>query len=346
MNRFRLGIIGTGKITESAHLPAALASPEIELVALIDPAKARAGRLAREYGLSPKIAASVEEVADAVDGVVIATPNHTHEPLAVQCINSGIAVLVEKPLAISVEEGERIAEAAKQKGVVAAVGYSTRFRDNTRLVKEVIENQTFGPVRSFAYQFGTVGGWGTYSSYIMDRSSAGGGVLVITGAHFLDRALYFFGTPDWTEFADDSCGGPEANACVRFFYDNTENLKGHAFFSKTTALAPGLVLETERGYVTLPETDTGSVTFRPHDDQTLEMTLQCRSESPYAPDADVFQRQLEDFVNSCRTGSDPMVTAEAGVESLKLIRQLYSVRKPMPDNWYGAGVMAEMTRCA
>lgn len=347
MQSFRLGIVGMGKITQSAHLPAALASECVNLVALIDPVEERSSQIAQSYGVSPSIASSIDEVAEQLDGVIIASPNHTHAPLALQCLNSGIAVLIEKPLAISVEEGQTIVAASKQNSVVAAVGYCTRFRDNTRLIREVLRDKYFGNVRSFAYQFGSAGGWDTYSSYILDKKTAGGGVLIVTGTHFLDRVLDFFGKPTRVEYEDDSSGGPEANACAKFFYDAPDNsFSGYAFFSKTTALPPGLTIETEKGYLILPESDDGAVLFRPHDNQSIQMTVTQQSKSPCPKTADVFQRQLEDFVAACMTGSVPMVSAEFGLQSLELIDDLYSARTPMHENWYAPNPSKELKSCA
>src|SRR5215467_14555248 len=98
-DRVRLGIIGTGLVATSSHIPAALASPDVELTALVDPVIERAQAIVRAYGIAPTVAGTVAEVLDRIDAAVIASPNHTHLPVALECIAGGVSVLIEKPLA-------------------------------------------------------------------------------------------------------------------------------------------------------------------------------------------------------------------------------------------------------
>jgi predicted dehydrogenase len=78
----KLAIVGCGAITRLAHLPHALRSSLIEVTALVDLTPANAEELRREYALPSRVATSVLDVLDDVDGVLIATPNHTHTPIA------------------------------------------------------------------------------------------------------------------------------------------------------------------------------------------------------------------------------------------------------------------------
>ena len=107
MSKFRLGLIGTGLIAAGSHLPAALGlSEEIEVTALIDSVPDRAAALARTYGISARIAPDIKDALDLVDGVIIAKPNSTHCAIALACIEAGVHVLIEKPLANTVEGRE------------------------------------------------------------------------------------------------------------------------------------------------------------------------------------------------------------------------------------------------
>ncbi len=88
------------------------------------------------------------------------------------------------------------AQAAVLRGTVAAPGYVTRFRPNLRLLKSLLDQGYFGRVTRFVHQFGTAGGWAPLSGYNLARSATGGGVLMVTGTHFLDRMLWFWGMPN------------------------------------------------------------------------------------------------------------------------------------------------------
>lgn len=339
---FRVGLVGAGMIAEASHLPAVLASPMVTLAAIVDPIVDRAAALAAAYGLAVRVAPRVDDVMGDIDGAIIAAPNDAHCPVAVACLRSGVPVLIEKPLASTYAEGEAIVRAAAESGRVVAVGYSTRFRSEVSLLKTLLDEGCFGEARSFVHQFGTPGGWAPRSAYNLDRRSAGGGVLVVTGTHFLDRMLYFWGYPDRVALEDDALGGPEANCVARFEYTGRRSLEGSARYSKTVSLPSGLVIETERGYVVLADREDADIVFRPHAKPGLEEIVRRRRRRlPTVDERSVYQRQLEDFVTACREGGQPLVDARQGLASLRLLEQLYASRTSVSIDWY-AGARARL----
>lgn len=117
----RFGLIGTGPWARDVHAPGLAAHPQTELVGVWgrDPAKAAA--LAARYGAEPFSRA--EELIAAVDAVAFAVPPDVQAGLAVEAAGAGRALLLEKPLALTVEAAERIVEAAHAPTVV----FFTRF---------------------------------------------------------------------------------------------------------------------------------------------------------------------------------------------------------------------------
>lgn len=333
---FRLALVGAGMITQESHLPAALGLPRVKVVAIVEPVRARAGALANAYGIAPTIVAQLQDVLREVDGVVIATPNDTHKDLAVQCIEAGVGTLIEKPLASTFDDGKAIVQASVERGTVLAVGYVTRFRENVLFLSELLKAGYFGRIRRFAHQFGTSGGWSSMSSYHLNRQATGGGVLMITGTHFLDRMLHFWGYPDAMEFADDACGGPEANCVATLRYMATgAPFVGTVLYSKSVRLPGGLVIETDQGIVKVADTDGADIVFYPHDHPGVAQVIRRRGTPPYPPQMNVFQRQLEDFIAACQDGRRPLVDGHQGLTSLHLVDSLYAQRKTMKRNWYG-----------
>jgi len=240
---FRLAVVGAGMISQVSHLPAALASRLVKACAIVDPAVERAAGLAQSYGLSVHVAPHIEDVLTEVDGAIVATPNDSHSSIAVACLRHGVSVLIEKALASSYAEELEIARAAEETGRVAAVGDASRFRDEIVLLKNLLDEDYFGHVTPFAYQFGTRGDWQPFSAYNLSRKSAGGGVLVVTGTHFIDRMLYVLGYPDEATLEDDSLGGPEAHCAARFAYVRQgRRFEGATRYSKTVQLPAGLVI--------------------------------------------------------------------------------------------------------
>ena len=331
---FRLGIVGAGRITQISHLPAALAAREVRLVGLVDPERERAKRLLADTRSDAAALAELGELLPDVDGVVIATPNFTHTDLVLACLRAGVHVLVEKPLANTVAEGEQLAEAAAKSGCVVAVGYCTRFLASVQLMRRLLENGYFGAVRSFAYQQGAAGGWASASGFHLERSMAGGGVLVTLGTHFLERMLHWFGQPESCELLDDSTGGPEANALARFSYGG---FAGSARFSRTVALRAGFVMQTQRGVVLLRESATEPIRFRPAELPDVEARLE--AEHAAATDSggasgDVFALQLSNFVAACRGVHEPRVTLRDGIDAIRLVSDLYAHRTQLACDWY------------
>lgn len=339
---FRVAIVGCGRIA-NAHVQAVLASAEAELAALVDPVEARARALAERHAVRATVCTDLRGVLDRIDGAIIATPNHVHAEPAVRCIEAGVAALIEKPLAVSVSEGRRICEAADAAGVTVAVGYVTRFRENVLLMRDLLRRGAFGRVRGFAYQAGTRGGWAPLSAYNLDRRTTGGGVLVVTGTHFLDRMLDWFGYPVEVALHDDSHGGPEANAVAAFTFDHPSGpIAGTARFSKSVSLEAGLVLDTEAGIVVFRDHPDAGIVVRAADTPHLESTIAPRPARPAAARPGEMVLQLEDFISAARARRDALVPARSGLESLRLLDELYGARRPLREDWYGSLAPAEV----
>ena len=337
---FRLGLIGAGAVTNTLHMPGALASPRVVVAALVDPVQARAEELARTFGIKPRIALRAEDIFGDVDGVVIATPNHTHRDIAVSCLRAGIPCLVEKPLATTVSDAEDICAAAAEAGKVLAVGYTTRFRDEVVLLNELLQSRYFGAVRRFHYQEGTVGGWSPVSGYIADRKATGGGVLAVVGTHFIDRMLYWFGYPDACNLSDDSTGGPEAHCLAKFRYSTWgAPFEGTLLLSKTVQLKAGLVIETEFGDIVFPM-GRSPLFFQPRQNKGLQIVLSRRGARMFSLAKDDSQLEIENFVDACRGKASPMVDGGQALQSVRLLDELYRNRTPLRERWLETRKMA------
>jgi predicted dehydrogenase len=114
--------------------------PGTELVGVADPDRKQADFVARTLGC---IAVDdVSELLDRdVDAITIAAPTHLHRNIALSCIARGIHVMVEKPIASSIEEGREIINAARRAGVVLMVGHVERFNPAVEAIKEAIRGE-------------------------------------------------------------------------------------------------------------------------------------------------------------------------------------------------------------
>jgi UDP-N-acetylglucosamine 3-dehydrogenase len=122
----RVGLAGLGAMGRN-HLRILSSRPDVRLVAVADPVPDALDAAAAQSGAQP-FAEPGAMVAEAeLDALVIAAPTTAHVPLAVAAIERGIAVLVEKPLAATIDEGMRIVVAAREHGVAVQVGHVERF---------------------------------------------------------------------------------------------------------------------------------------------------------------------------------------------------------------------------
>ena len=336
----RLAIVGCGLITEDFHLPAALCSPLVQLVALIDNNLERAKMLSRKYGCDVSVHTRLEEIVDEVDGVLIATPNFTHGTIARVALAKGVPALVEKPLTTTYAEAIELCEVAEQNRTFISVGYYSRHSPVVPLFKRLLEEGFFGGLQRFHFESGTAGGWTPLSGYNLDRLQAGGGVLVVRGTHFLDRMLYWFGMPKNFSFADDSCGGVEANCKALLEFDGEfGQFSGTLFFSKTIDLKNKLVLETDLYRVELPESETEELTLYPHSLPGVRIAMEADRGAGASPitGPDCFQAQIDDFARAILDGGRPLVDGREGALSVKLLEDFYAHRSQLlePWRWYG-----------
>jgi predicted dehydrogenase len=124
MSLVRMAVIGVGSLGQH-HARILAAMPHAELVGVVDIKPDRAKEVAAQYGTTAYSNAS--ELVGRVDAVSIATPTASHVAVALPFVESGAAVLVEKPLAATVEDADRLLAAADARGTVLAVGHTERF---------------------------------------------------------------------------------------------------------------------------------------------------------------------------------------------------------------------------
>jgi len=135
----RVGVIGAG-VMGANHARVFAGLPDVELVAVADPTQSQRDLVARI--LNVPTVESVEEMLDLdIEAVTIAAPTHLHHDVALKCIARGLNVLVEKPIASTVDEGREIVAAAAQAGVTLMVGHVERFNPAVKAIKDALVNE-------------------------------------------------------------------------------------------------------------------------------------------------------------------------------------------------------------
>jgi UDP-N-acetylglucosamine 3-dehydrogenase len=134
-----VGVIGVG-VMGSNHARVLAEMPGVRLAGVADPDRKQAHFVGTTLGC-PALS-TVEELLDrGVDAVSIAAPTHLHRTIALACIERGVHVLVEKPIASSVAEGEDIIGAARRAGLTLMIGHVERFNPAVQAIAEAIRNE-------------------------------------------------------------------------------------------------------------------------------------------------------------------------------------------------------------
>ena len=192
----RVAVVGVGAAAQVSHIPALKKGDGVELVALCDPDEEKAARVAQRYGV-PQTVERIDDLLkdDALDALVICTPNYLHAPMAIAALQAGKHVMVERPLARNAAEAEKMVQAAKKADRVLMCALSHRFRADSQILKKFVDGRELGRV------FYAKAGWLRQRAnwkpedWRDKKRVAGGGVLLDLGVQMLDLTLWILGDP-------------------------------------------------------------------------------------------------------------------------------------------------------
>lgn len=186
-----VALIGYGYAGKTFHAPLIAAEPALHLAAVVSRDAAKVHADWPGMRVEADIAAVLADPAIAL--VVIATPNDSHAPLAHAAIAAGKAVVVDKPLALTLAEARAIADHAAEAGVRLSVFHNRRWDGDFLTIRNAIENGMIGKVAHFESHFDR------FRPQVRDRwrenPGPGSGVWADLGPHLVDQALCLFGLP-------------------------------------------------------------------------------------------------------------------------------------------------------
>jgi predicted dehydrogenase len=209
--QLRMGVIGAGRVSELYHLPgfhgrgsdAPIGLPGLqfypsdsEVVALCDIDEPRAAALAERFGVEKVYNDWRELLTDRrVDAVCIATANFLHAEMAIAAAEADKHVFVEKPMATTLEDMDRMIDAAEARGVVLMVNQSWRFNVAMEAGRDLVNAGMLGRVRTVRTKFGMAGpkSWSPTAAWYLRKEQAGGGAMMDIGSHAFDYLRYLVG---------------------------------------------------------------------------------------------------------------------------------------------------------
>jgi len=198
MDKLRIGVLGTGIIIRGSHVLTLQDHPRAELVAAGNLHAESLNRLAADFHI-PKVYTDFAEMAadPDIDAVVIGLPNYLHAPVTIQMLQAGKHVLCEKPMAMSVAEGEQMIQAARQAGRKLMIGHMWRFDREIVWLRDVVASGKLGRIfKAKSHEvliYDIYGEDPSTRSWFVDRELAGGGALTDMGVHSFDTLRFVLG---------------------------------------------------------------------------------------------------------------------------------------------------------
>jgi predicted dehydrogenase len=186
-----VALIGYGYAGKTFHAPLIESVDGLRLHTVVS---SDAARVAGDFPGARVVADAGEAFADdAIDLVVIATPNALHAPQALAALAAGKHVVVDKPFAATLAEAQAVADRARRRDRVVSIFHNRRWDADFLTVKRLIEAGTLGRIVHFESHFDR------YRPRVRDRwrerPGAGNGAWFDLGSHMVDQALQLFGTP-------------------------------------------------------------------------------------------------------------------------------------------------------
>lgn len=182
-----LGIVGCGWVTANRHLPALARVRGVEVVALADVDAGAVDALAARFGVPGRYGGVAQLLEDPrVDAIAVCVPPSAHVEVALAALEAGKHAFVEKPLALTLEDAERLVERAAGSGLTTMMGFNLRFHRLVRRLRDLVASGELGTIHAI----GT-----TYTDDVMlrpdhpewrDARERGGGALLEVAIHHID----------------------------------------------------------------------------------------------------------------------------------------------------------------
>lgn len=329
--KVKIGIIGTGWIAES-HISAYKNMPDVEVVAMADLVPGKAEAFAKKFEIENcRFYESDEALLAAekdLDGVSICTYNGTHASCAINSLNAGVNVMLEKPFTVTLDEAVEVMKAEKKSGKILTIGFQPRMSENMKMIKKIVDSGELGKVYYLQAGGGRRRGIPTpFGTTFIEKETAGIGAVGDIGSYSLDMLLgavgypkpltvsgyksAYFGTdpayyPNHPEYAEKFGVDDFAAAFVRLEGDIILDFRISWAMNMDTC-GDALILGTKGG-LRIPSTecwngefDTPLKIYKTIGDQTVEYTV------PLKPKEGLFAKKLRAFVDSIKNGGTATV---------------------------------------
>ncbi|MDR2102575.1 MAG: Gfo/Idh/MocA family oxidoreductase [Treponema sp.] len=337
-----IAIIGTGNISK-LHLEAYRTFPQrCKITHLVDIYPEKAEQKKKDFGLDAKVSSSHKDVLSAkdIDLVSICTPPYCHAEIAIDFLNAGKNVIVEKPMAASLEECDAMIAAAEKSGKVFSVIAQNRFRDPIMNLKTVLDSGKIGrvvhaQVDSFwwrghcYYDLWWRGTW----------EKEGGGCTLNHAVHHIDMLGWMLGRPDrvsaiLSNASHDNAEVEDISVAVMGYGggENADGLCAPGALAQVTSSVihhgeeQQLIFQGEKARISAPWKVYASQSLPngfPVEDTAVEKDLQDYYDSLPRLAYTVHTGQIDNVMAAVETGGDVLIKGRDGRLTIELITAIY-----------------------
>ncbi len=194
--KFKVCVVGGGAIAQGSHIPGYAANPDFELTAIADPCAKSLEQVRAKWQFKKEYSDYKQMIeTEKPDVVSVCTPNKYHAEIAIFALEHGADIVLEKPIALSIADGEAIKAAAERSGKRIFVCFSHRFNDMIAATKKALDEGKIGKPYMFRVRFAHAGPWPGWAKtdWFYNPEVAGGGALLDMAVHAFDLVRYLIG---------------------------------------------------------------------------------------------------------------------------------------------------------
>lgn len=290
----RAGVIGIGAMGQH-HVRIYSEMEDVELVGISDISESRVNELSRQFGVKG-YTDHMQLLKQDLDVVSIVVPTTLHKPIGFDAINAGVNILIEKPIADTLENARELTDAAKNAGIKLMVGHIERFNPAVMKLKEIIESDILGKIVSISTRR-----VGPYNPRIRDV-----GVILDIGVHDIDVISYLYGKRinEVYAIAGADIHSMDDHAAIMLRFDH--ELSG---LVEINWLTPHKVRKlTAIGLKGVAYLDYLDQTVEVHDGEWIRKA-KIEKEEP-------LKKELEYFINAILKSKEPKPSGDDGIHAL------------------------------
>jgi myo-inositol 2-dehydrogenase / D-chiro-inositol 1-dehydrogenase len=329
----KVGVIGCGLIAETQHLPTLLSMPAVRVVATADSDADRLKRVSDRFHISARYSDYHALLANAaIDAVVVCAPVQFHAPIVLAALDAGKHVLVEKPLALSVDECRQIAERAARSATLLMVGFNLRWHRITLAAHRVIESGALGRIEAVRSVISSRTRYRADAPEWWKSRRLGGGTLIEQGVHHYDLWRFLL-AKEVDEICAISRSGDWQDEVAAISGRMTNGTLVSALFTIASSSDNQIEIFGEKGRLSISLYRFDGLHFLPAGSLAGDLGLRVRhfAESLrglgraapiLAKGGDwawSFRNEWQHFVNAIQKGEDVGCTVEDGVRAAEIV---------------------------